>query len=158
MNEGSSQSNADLRCSLNHLIQTCKDGQEGFLTAAENVGDLDTKRLFSEYSLQRSKYVGELQAILRDLGDSDPENASSNAGTVHRGWINLKGAILSEDVHAILVECERGESHAVAEYEKTLKAELPANVREMVSRQYAAILACHHQVRTLSDAGGPKWA
>lgn len=158
MNGDTRKSNADVRCSLNHLIQTCKDGQEGFLTAAENVGDSEIKVMFSEYSLKRSKFVGELQAVLHDLGDSDPENASSTAGTVHRGWIDLKGAILTGDVHAVLVECERGESHAVAQYEKLLKTELPANLREMVSRQYAAILSCHHQVRTLSDAGGPKWS
>ncbi|MDR3403408.1 MAG: PA2169 family four-helix-bundle protein [Chthoniobacter sp.] len=151
------QSNADLRCSLNRLIQICKDGQEGFLTAAENVGDPETKKLFSEYSLQRSKYVGELQAMSHELGESDPENESSVPGAVHRGWMNLKGAVLSGDAHTILVECERGESHAVAEYEKSLKVELPAHLRELVSRQYAAILAAHHEVRMLADAGGPKW-
>jgi len=149
---------AHLRCTLNHLIQTCKDGQEGFLTAAENVGDADTKRLFSQNSLQRSKYAGELQTLLHGLGDSDPENASSAAGTVHRGWINLKSAILNQDVHAILVECERGESHAVAAYEKVLALALPGDVREIVAQQYAAILASHQQVRMLADAGAAKWA
>lgn len=158
MNEGGRPSTGDIRCWLNQLIQTCKDGQEGFLTSAENVADPQTKSLFNTYSLQRSKFVGELQAILHELGENDPEDESSKAGTVHRGWINLKGAILSGDVHAILVECERGESHAVAVYDNTLKAELPANLREMLSGQYAAIVASHRHVRTLSDASGPKWA
>jgi hypothetical protein len=34
-------SNTELRSLLNNLIQTCRDGQEGYLTAAENVeGDV----------------------------------------------------------------------------------------------------------------------
>ncbi|MEP6672679.1 MAG: PA2169 family four-helix-bundle protein [Chthoniobacter sp.] len=152
------QSNADLRCRLNHLIQTCKDGQEGFLTAAENVADPDSKKLFSEYSLQRSKFVGDLQSMAHELGESDPEAEGSVTGTAHRGWMNLKSAILSEDAHAVLVECERGESHAVAQYEKFLQLELPAPIRELASLHYAAILAGHHEVRMLADAGGPKWA
>ena len=45
------------------------------------------------------------------LGDHNPENASSVAGTLHRGWINLKTAIGGRGRHAILAECERGEAY-----------------------------------------------
>ena len=87
-------SSVDIRLALNRLIHTCKDGQEGFLTAAENVNSEDIRRLFSEFSLQRSKFAGELQQISHELGDASPEYASSVAGTLHRGWMNLKtGAI-----------------------------------------------------------------
>ena len=84
------ESNLNLRSTLNDLIQTCRDGQEGFLTAAENLKEGEVKRLLSECSLQRAKFTGELQSAAHDLGDSNPENASSMAGTLHRGWINLK--------------------------------------------------------------------
>jgi uncharacterized protein (TIGR02284 family) len=136
---------------LNSLIETCKDGQEGFRVAASDVKNADLKTLFSEYSLQRSQFTGELQTLVRTLGE-DMEKTSSVAGAVHRGWINLKAAISSGDEHSILSECERGEDHAVAEYRKALAAELPANVRETVQRQATQVQAAHDRVRNLRDA------
>jgi uncharacterized protein (TIGR02284 family) len=147
------ETNTHLRCTLNHLIQTCKDGQEGYLTAAENVSDAEAKTFFNECSLQRAKFTGELQTLAHELGDSNPEYASSVSGALHRGWINLKSAVLSGDAHAILRECERGESIAVSEFTKALELALPANIREIVSRQCGAITEAHHRVRAMADAG-----
>lgn len=146
------QSNSDLRSTLNNLIQTCRDGQEGFLTAAENVQGDALKKLFNECSLQRAKFTGELQELAHSLGDSNPENSSSISGTLHRGWINLKTAISGRDQQAILAECERGEDIAVAEYGKALALELPANIRDVIQLQHTAILATHDHVKALRDA------
>src|ERR1051325_8499829 len=46
---------------LNDLIETLKDGQEGFRQAAENVRDPQLKTLFSQYSQQRSRFATALQ-------------------------------------------------------------------------------------------------
>src|SRR3954465_16081492 len=91
---------------LNSLIETLKDGQEGFRQAAEAVKDSNLKSLFNEYSMQRSRFAGELQAEARQLGESDPETTSSTAGAMHRAWINIKSAVTSGDDHTILAECE----------------------------------------------------
>ena len=97
---------------LNDLIETLKDGQEGFRAAAEDVKSSDLKTLFSEYSLQRSQFAGELQSLAHSLGEKEPETAGSVSGALHRGWINLKSALTSKDEQAILAECERGEDSA----------------------------------------------
>jgi len=149
--------NATLRSKLNKLIETCKDGQEGFLTASQNVSDPDIKRLLTEYSLQRTKFAEELQTKAKETGESAPENAGSVSGTAHRGWINLKSAVFDKDPHAILVECERGESSAVEDYEQALKCDWPSAVRDVISRQYAEILDAHNRVRALSDANSARW-
>src|SRR5688572_13470527 len=86
---------------LNDLIETLKDGQEGFRTAAEDVQSSDLKSLFSQYSLQRGQFVDELQSVARTLGENQPESQSSVAGALHRGWIDLKSALMSKDEHAI---------------------------------------------------------
>ncbi|MFN2475407.1 MAG: PA2169 family four-helix-bundle protein [Chthoniobacterales bacterium] len=137
---------------LNSVIETLKDGQEGFRQAAGAVKASHLKSLFSEISLQRSKFAGELQNHIIQLGDSNPEDTSSTAGALHRAWINMKSAITSQDDHAILSECERGEDSAVAEYKKAMEAELPAPARDIISRQYADIKAGHDQVKALRDA------
>lgn len=139
---------------LNGLIETLKDGQQGFREASEAVKDSQLKSLFSEYSLQRAKFAGELQSQAIGLGEHDPEDSSSTAGAMHRAWINLKSAITSQDDHAILSECERGEDSAVAEYKKALEQEeqLSSAVRETISRQYADVKQAHDHIKALRDA------
>jgi uncharacterized protein (TIGR02284 family) len=138
---------------INDLIETLKDGQKGFREASEAVKDTQLKSLFSEFSLQRAKFAGELQNEAISLGEHNPENSSSAAGAMHRAWINLKSAITSQDDHAILAECERGEDSAVSEFKKAVEGEeLSKPIREMVSRQYADLKRAHDRIRELRDA------
>jgi uncharacterized protein (TIGR02284 family) len=138
---------------LNSLIETLKDGQQGFREASEAVKDTQLKSLFGEYSLQRAKFVGELQSHAINLGESKPEDSSSAAGAMHRAWIDLKSAITSRDDHAILAECERGEDSAVAEYKKAIEGDkLSSTIRETISRQYADVKSAHDRIKALRDA------
>ncbi len=97
---------------LNGLIETCRDGQEGYRHAAEHVKDQDFKSLFAELANQRQLYVGELRSLLDSL-DEGAAASGSVAGAMHRGWMDLKSLLTSGDEHAILAECERGEDAAV---------------------------------------------
>jgi uncharacterized protein (TIGR02284 family) len=142
---------------LNDLIETLKDGQEGFRKASEDVSSSDLKTLFSQLSLQRSKFVGELQALARSLGEKEPEDSGSVAGAMHRGWIDLKAALASKDEHAVLAECERGEDSAVAQYKEALNTNgLPVNVTTVLQKQFREIKSAHDQVRTLRDSMATK--
>jgi uncharacterized protein (TIGR02284 family) len=138
---------------INDLIETLKDGQEGFRQASEAVKDSQLKSLFGEFSLQRARFAGELQNEAISLGDHNPEESGSTSGAMHRTWINLKAAITSGDDHAILAECERGEDSAVNEFKKAMEEkELAAPVRETISRQYADVKRAHDRIRELRDA------
>ncbi len=142
---------ADTLSILNDLIQINKDGQEGFLDASENVKNAELKTLFAKYSLQRSRFAGELQQHVTEFGE-EPEKDSSIAGAIHRGWIDLKAAFTKGDDHSILAECERGEDHAVHAYHDALEAELPANIRALVEDQAAVVQATHDDIRDRRDA------
>lgn len=144
-------SNDDVISTLNGLIETCKDGQNGFKEAAEGIERSDLKSLFFEFSQQRAQFAGELQSLVQRLG-GDPENAGSFSGALHRGWINIKSAVTGRDDEAILNECERGEDAAKDTYKAALDMGLPANVRETVQNQYTSILAAHDRVKALRNA------
>lgn len=151
-----SLSNDEVISTLNGLIETCKDGQEGFTSAAEGIDRSDLKTLFYEFSQQRSQFTGELQTLVQSLG-GDPENSGSIAGTLHRGWINIKSAVTGKDEASILNECERGEDAAKAAYQAALENPLPAHVLDTVQTQYTAILSAHDRIKALRDtANGEK--
>lgn len=150
-------SNDDAISCLNGLIETNKDGQQGFQEAAEGVERSDLKSLFYEFSQQRARFAGELQALVRELG-GDPENSGSISGAIHRGWINIKAAVTGKDEHAILNECERGEDVAKAEYKSALEKTLPANIRATVQDQYSSIVAAHDRVKMLRDSSSTETA
>ena len=143
--------NDDMISTLNGLIETCRDGQEGFKEAAEGVERSDLKSIFYEYSQQRASYVGDLQSLVQTLG-GDPENTGSVAGTLHRGWINIKSAVTGQDDGAILNEAERGEDSAKNAYKDALALALPDYIRQTVEKQYAGVQEAHDKVKALRDA------
>jgi uncharacterized protein (TIGR02284 family) len=137
---------------IDNLIETLKDGQQGFKEAAEGVKDPQLKSLFSDYSRQRARFLVELRGKAQSPDQREPDVSGSAAGALHRGWINLKSVLSKGDDHAILAECERGEDSAVEEYQKALNNGLSAPVREIVSRQYTEIKATHDRIRDMRDA------
>jgi uncharacterized protein (TIGR02284 family) len=146
-------SNAQVISTLNSLIETCRDGQQGFQTAAEGVQSGELKQLFHTYSQQRARFAGDLQDEVRRLG-GDPETSGSVTASLHRGWMGLRAVVAGRDDDAILAECERGEDSAVSNYRAALNADLPANVRTLVERQFGEVKAAHDRVRSLEKAGG----
>jgi uncharacterized protein (TIGR02284 family) len=148
---GNTLSNDDVISTLNGLIETCKDGQDGFKESAEGVERSDLKSLFYEFSQQRSQFVGELQTLVRELG-GDPEKSGSVAAALHRGWINIKSVVTGKDEGAILNECERGEDSAKAAYKSALEESFPANVTETIQTQYTAVQSAHDRIKALRNA------
>jgi len=142
---------ASITSTLNNLIETSKDGEQGFRTSAENAQNAELKQLFMRRADDCARGAAELQAIVARLG-KEPEDSGSVAGAIHRGWVNLKAAVANRDDLAILEECERGEDVAKAAYRSALeKTDLPAEIRTVVQKQYDGVLRNHDEVRNLRD-------
>lgn len=135
---------------LNGLIETCRDGQEGFQEASDNIERPDLKQFFANASLQRASFTGELQELVRSLG-GEPEDSGSTAGAMHRAWVDIKGTFTGRDEKSILSECERGEDSAVEAYRDALENDLPANARSLVERQYDVVKRTHDLVKQYRD-------
>jgi hypothetical protein len=74
---------------LNGLIETSKDGEKGFRTAADEARDPELKQIFLARAEDCAKGATQLQKIVARYG-GEPETGGSVAGAVHRGWVNLK--------------------------------------------------------------------
>ena len=137
---------------VNELIETLKDGQKGYSEAMTDVEDTQLKSTFKEYAAQRAEYITELEDQMFKL-NLKPDEESSITGTVHRAWINLKGALTSKDNKSILNECERGEDYAKKAYQTALKAEdLPSGLKPVIEKQYQGVMAAHDKIKMLRDS------
>jgi len=143
--------NTDIESVLNELIETSKDGENGFRKAAQDARDEKLKSLFAACATRCAEGASELQQLVGARGEN-PETTGSVAGALHRGWITVKEALTDRDDKAILDECERGEDYAKAQYKKALQQDLPADVRAVVERQYQGVVANHDKVRDLRNA------
>ena len=136
---------------LNDLIETCRDGQNGFKEAAENVTSPDLKTFLNQIAMERAQFVNELQLEVRTLG-GDPQKSGSATAAMHRGWIDIKGTLTGKDDHSILSECERGEDSAVEAYKDALKLDLPSNIRSTIERQFQSVKLVHDRVKQMRDS------
>ena len=138
---------------LNDLIETSKDGQEGFKSCSEDIKHPELKALFAKRSADCAAAAAELQAQVRALG-GDPETSTSVAGDLHRRWVDVKSVFTGKDEEAVLNEAERGEDHALKAYKEALEKISKHNlvgIRDLVERQYHGVQRNHDQVKALRN-------
>jgi len=135
---------------LNDLIETSKDGQYGFTKCAERVEAASLKETLTRRSADCARAASELQQMVLQYGGK-PADSGTALGAMHRGWVSVKDAVTLNSDHAVLEEAERGEDAALARYRKALKQELPADVRELLTRQMAGAQRNHDEVKALRD-------
>ena len=136
------------------LVETLKDGERGFASAAEKLRDSDRAEwaaTMQRLSEQRAGFSREIVEMGHEYGD-DVDKGGSATAAVHRGWLALKDALTGDDAGSVLGAAVTGEDHAVSEYEKGLQADLSAGFREVVTRQHAAIVAARDEVKALQVA------
>lgn len=134
---------------LGDLLRTIKDGEEGFATAAQDVDSKELRDLFTRLSLERASFRSELQKLVQSLGEPQPTAEGSVMGAAHRGWIELRAVVATQNEEAILDECGRGEDSAVAAFTKALEQELPSTVRVVIADQCGKIEASRTLVHDL---------
>ena len=136
------------------LVETLKDGRNGFASAAEKLRDSDTPETaatFQRFSDQRASFVQDIVSMGHAYGD-DVDESGSVAAKLHRGWISLKDALTGDDASSVFGAAVTGEDHAVSEYEKALdEDDLSPEFRALIQQQHASIVAARDEVKALQD-------
>jgi uncharacterized protein (TIGR02284 family) len=134
---------------LKELIQTCKDGETGYVHAAGVATDPQLKAYFTEQSLERARFGQELRLEAERLGDK-PDASGSVSAVLHRVWFEAKATVGMGD-QSILNSVEQGEDRAKKDYEKALSSQLPSDLRAIIQRQADSVLKAHDYVRDMRD-------
>ena len=145
---------------INNLWETCKDGRQGYETAAENVDNPQLKSELTRLAQQRASFMSELQSSASQVGVTPPQTDTTLGGTVmeaagavHRGWINLKSVVTGHDNKAILSECENGDTAAIKAYEAAMQdTSIPASVKSLIEKQHHEIQAAKQKITALKQS------
>ncbi len=135
---------------LNDLIASCRDSEEGFGKAAKGVHSEDLRNRFVGIARERADFADELTAQVKKLG-GQPAATAHESGVLHRGWRELEESIRPKDDASFLVECESGEENTLRHYEHALTQDLPAAVRPMVERQRLAVQTALLELRSVEQ-------
>jgi uncharacterized protein (TIGR02284 family) len=131
---------------LHDLIAVAKDGELGYGTAAQHVDNARLATVFTEYAKQRAGFVRDLQEEAARLGGEKPSDGGTVAGTVFRGWMNLKSAVTGGSPEAIVAACETGDDSAAAWFESVVNLDVTGQTRTLVEAQWAKIKEAHQRM------------
>lgn len=110
-----SEDTNDYSSSINKVMAVCEDPEEGFRGAANAVKDPSLQLLFNQLSSQRGELAKDLRAAVASAG-LKPEDSAGVLGTLHHGWIALKGVLTGHSEHQFLEATERGEDFSISRY------------------------------------------
>lgn len=143
---------ADHTTVLNTLIGTLIDSVEGYQKAAADTENSRFAEMFNARARERQQAVTKLQAAVAQMG-GNPEDDGTTAGAVHRGWINLKEAVLGRDDEAIVNSVESGEDYLKEKFEAALRhTDLDPQARAAVDEAWQSVKAGHDEMSRLKHA------
>ena len=135
---------------INTLIETSRDGDNGFTACAEDAKDASLRAYFTICATRCRESVNVLAELVKQHGGT-PEASGSVLGSINRAWLNLRAAISSNSDLAVLEECERAEDLAMRTYRHALEQALPDDVRAVAQLQLNGVQENHDRVRTMRD-------
>jgi uncharacterized protein (TIGR02284 family) len=128
------------------LMRVNLDAFEGYRTASENTNDSRITTFFEEAALQRKEFAQHWASHLEN-----PKYGTDIRADLHRVWMNLKTMRQKYNSSAVIAECERGEKHALKEYEKVQEYLLPDEVLQQIERQKRDIQKNLEQLNAMKE-------
>jgi uncharacterized protein (TIGR02284 family) len=151
--------NNDIVTTLNELIEVCKDGEQSYKNASDDVKDgsgddkgVSIKEVLLQYSEQRGRLYSELQYILSKMGEE--VEFGSISGVLRRRWIDVKFGAAGSDIEAIIKQCIKDEKDTLEKYKEALAKGLPEHIQNVVQRQYHEINEAYQDLLQFSSAQG----
>ena len=151
------------RAILNHLVETCKDGERGFRHAAGLVTHWAMQSEFTHAADQRAQFATDLLAHAQRLGGASTADGTVTA-SLHRHWMDVRSRLSGHDDRAILTEARRGDSVTVLAFKSAVEGALPETVRDLVEQEYTDVCRSHERledldkiIQDLERKGGDSW-
>ncbi|HVX25339.1 MAG TPA: PA2169 family four-helix-bundle protein [Parafilimonas sp.] len=138
---------------LNDLIQINNDRVTGYERALKELKDDDSnlRTLFESFIDQSRNIRNELGVEVQTL-KGKMDDGTTASGKIYRAWMDVKAVFTGHDRHTVLENCEFGEDAAQKAYKTALNTEdLPAYIKELITRQQQELKGAHDEVKALRD-------
>ena len=108
---------------LNDLLQITNDRIKGFSKVEDKVWDKysSLKGDYDAMVAESQKMKTELHELIRNKG-GEPDDSGTVLGSIHRGWIDVKNALVGDKAESTLENVVFGEKAAIEAYEKALSS------------------------------------
>ncbi|WP_462252302.1 ferritin-like domain-containing protein [Ferruginibacter sp.] len=145
---------------LNDLVLINNDRIAGYQKAIDELKSSDDASENLDLTLLFERMIDESRENRNALGQEvqvlggEMEKGTMTSGKIFRAWMDVKALFTGKDRHAILASCETGEDAAQKAYASALEEEedLPAFLKQMVSKQKEALKKSHDEIKALRDA------
>jgi len=137
---------------LNDLILVNNDRIIGYEKAIHETKqeDSDLSILFAAMVAESHRIKIALATEVQSLG-AEISKGTTTEGKIYQVWRELKATFSGHNRHTILSNCEAIEDAALHAYQVALKHELPAFIRDLLTRQLETLQASHEEVKSLRD-------
>jgi uncharacterized protein (TIGR02284 family) len=138
---------------LNDLVLINNDRIEGYEYALKETTEqnADLKPLFIKYIRESHQCKMELGTEIQAFGE-EMETGSTNSGKLYRAWMDVKAVFTGHNRKTVLANCEANEDAVQRAYKAALQDEdLPAYLRETITREKEVLRTAHNEVKALRD-------
>lgn len=135
---------------LEHLLELCADGVEGYRRAAAGVADAALRRELMALSSEREEILEVLANALVELGRR-PRHHGTLLGAAHRRWMDVLARTKTDPTLSLLDECARGEHDTIEAFVRAVGQPLPDHVIEIVRPQLGRVLAASGVLRMVIE-------
>ena len=132
---------------LNKLIRNCKQSQEHYRIAAEEIGSDELSNVFIDYSAQRRDFATTLTNLLADKGEFQSNEISSHSNIDHPDKITLN--LADQNAEVILAQFEQGETELLHIYEHMIDINNDTEILNILREQYQKIIKARDYIQKL---------
>ncbi len=134
---------------LHLLLRVNRDTEESLRAAAAHIRNSELETLLSGYAGQHAKFAAEMREEIKRLGGDESETKTKD-GALHRGWMDLKAALVGTSVHSLLSSCESGEESVDAEYLDAMDRNPSGHIHALLEKQRQQVVGFHTHLRRLA--------
>jgi uncharacterized protein (TIGR02284 family) len=136
---------------LSPLISVTLQGVDGLRQAEAKIVDRDVQEIVREIGQQHDRAAAALDAEVRRHG-ATPLVGVTSPSRPHPAWSELRRALVTGEIPAIIAAIENGEDSALETFRMALHADLPDETRVLVGAHFHAIQQTHNRMSALKKA------
>lgn len=137
---------------LEELSAACRESQVLFCASADKAADNEFGQYLSYRARRYEENDAELMSLRKNYGEYDCEGPELNASPRYT-WTGLRRRIANAGWRNLLQTCEAEDGRMLMLYRDSLEYELPKEVAQRLSRQFAELIEQHVRLQRLQDGG-----